>query len=386
VRRLTPLRSACDAPLALPELIRSEYREIPGPHRGKLLRELFSVFEGRFCFPLGLGIRCGGPTSFTITAGETRSVEFGFTASVPIPGSPGLNINRSIEYTHTFSQAIGPWEVGECDSMYPVLCVDNAQVRVWRSRIRIRRRYALSAFTEEFDPCGNRGWVDKNAVRNDAECGCHNPAAPTTIDTAHSTESEDFPVIQVVRPTALLPVAAGTDHDDPQAAAQETVDAIVGCLGWDDEAPSAGSIAAITRTDGVAIWLTGLAAPGVPNLALLPSGLSSLPRRIVTFDRDLVPVVAVGPAGDAVRCEVTILARSPEGDELQMATKEEAAVRSTAGIIAVWYEANLAEWPPERSGIVELQLYDSSDRPVGYPVREPFVIDPLSQARELARA
>jgi hypothetical protein len=69
-----------------------------------------------------------------------------------------------------------------------------------------------------------------------------------------------------------------------------------------------------------------------------------------------------------------------------MATKEEAAVRSTAGISAVWYEANLAEWPAERSGIVELQLYDSSDRPVGYPVREPFVIDPLSQARELARA
>ncbi len=43
--------------------IESDYREVPGPHQGNLRRELFRVFEGRFCFPLGVAIRCGGATN-----------------------------------------------------------------------------------------------------------------------------------------------------------------------------------------------------------------------------------------------------------------------------------------------------------------------------------
>jgi len=363
-------------------LIRSEYHEVPGPHKGNWRRELFRVFEGRFCFPLGVGIHCGGATNFTITEGETRSLELAFTASVPVPGSPGVNISKGVEYTHTFTQQIGPWEVGKCDSMYPVLCFDSAEVRIYRSRRPIRR-YELSAFTERFDPRGNRGWADKNLVPNDPECDeCHDQKMPTIIDTTRTRASEVFPLITVLHPIALLPIAPSNGYrDDPQAAAQETAETIAQLLGSDDAESSTGSTAGITRSDGAVIWLTGSPNPSVPNLALLPSGLSSLPRQILTFDQGLVPVVAVGAATEAARCELTILVQTPGEDDLRDFVREEAAVHSAEGITAVWYEADFAELPGDSSGIVQLELYDVNNHPIAYPVRESFVIDPLSLAR-----
>jgi hypothetical protein len=327
-------------------MIRSDYREVPGPHKGNWRRELFRVFEGRFCFPIGVGIHCGGATSFEITKGQTRSLELGFSAAGPVPGSPGLNIGKSVEYTHTFGQQIGPWEVGKCDSMYPVLCFNNAVVRIYRSRRPIRR-YELSAFAEVFDPCGNQGWVDKNLISNDPECDeCHDQSAPTNIDVTSTRARERFPQIILIRPAALLPVSPSDGYrDDAQAAAREIVEAIAQLIGSDEQETGAPSLAAITRSDGAAIWLTGSPTAGQPNLAQLPSGLSSLPREITTFDQSLVPVVAVGAAPAAARCVLTILVQAPGENELRTFVREEAAVFSPEGITAVWYEADFAELP-----------------------------------------
>ncbi len=265
--------------------------------------------------------------------------------------------------------------------MYPVLCFDNAEVRIYRSRRPIRR-YELSAFTEQFDARGNRGWAAKNGRENDADCECHDQAKPSTVDGTTTPAEEAFPVIAVVRPIAFLPVEPSDGYrDDPAAAAQETAEAITSLLGSDEEGSHAESIAGITRSDGSVIWLTGSLASDQPNLALLPFGLSSLPRQIVTFDQGLVPVVAVGPATEATRCDLVIRVRSPGEDVLRDFAREQAALRASEGITAVWYEADFAELPADTSGIVELELFDADDRPVGYPIREPFVIDHLSLAR-----
>jgi hypothetical protein len=236
----------------------SDYQEVPRPHRGSLRRELHQVYRGRFCFRLGAGVRCGGGASFTITEGETRSLSLSLTASAPIPGAPGASLGGGIEYTHTFAQQIGPWPVQGCDSIFPVLCFDDAELRIYRSRRPIRR-YELSAFKEEFDPRGNTGWAHPNTWENDPLCPCHDAEKPTTVDTTATGTQEILPVIVIIRPIALLQTRPSEgERDDPTAAVQEAAQAIGEILDSDDGALSSGeSVNGIARVDGVVAWLDG---------------------------------------------------------------------------------------------------------------------------------
>jgi hypothetical protein len=114
----------------------SDYEELAVPRDGNTIwRQLFKVYGGRFCFRLGAGVRCGGVNAVLITEGKTESLELSATIGGQLPVIPislQAGVTRSVEVTHTFSQQLGPWSLGPCDSAFPVLCFDNARLRLYR--------------------------------------------------------------------------------------------------------------------------------------------------------------------------------------------------------------------------------------------------------------
>lgn len=365
--------------------IDSQFKEVPGPHRGSLRRELFRVYRGRFCFRIGIGIRCGGDTSLTISEGEKVTLELSAGLSAP-GGIATVGAKRAIEHEHVFSQQIGPWTVEECESISPVLCFDDAEVRIFRNRRPIRR-YHLSAFSEEFLPrSGDLGWVYQNRVRNDPFCDCHDPTAPTTINREGEESEELPPRFVIARPTTLVAtVPSDGRREDPASAAEEAGAAMAEILtGGDDDDFEAGALRGVARSDGFVLWLDEARAAGGPSLVTLPWGASSLQRGVNTFDLDLVPLIAVGPSTEAVSCDLRVYAQRPGEAELQTLMEEQAAVHVNGLLTIVWCEVDFGELDPETNGVVEMQLRDAAENEIGYPVREPFLVDPLtvSHARE----
>ncbi len=371
----------------------SDYREIPVEHRGaNLRRELFRIYRGRFCFRLGAGTRCGGPNAVTITAGQTEKLELSMKLGASLPGIPigaEAGVARGIEVTHTFSQQLGPWSVGPCDSVFPVLCFDPATLRQYRWRWPIRR-YELHGLTEVFDHGSDPGWAAPNKIPNDPFCDCHDSAQATTIDGTRTPTSEVLPRIAIARPAAFVPVlAADGGREDPEAAAGQAAQAVNVMLGLDaeeehEEPPRIDSVIGVARSDGTVIWLNGPSA-GEPNLALIPWGISSVERRQLTFDKGMVPFVAVGPPTDAAYCELKVLALLEGEDQLREIVSDRAFVLSDDRFTVVWYEADFGELPHGTTGVIELELHGSSGEAIGYPLREPFVVDPL-RAVQMQRA
>jgi hypothetical protein len=349
-----------------------------------LRRELFRMYSGRFCFRLGSGTRCGGPNAVTITAGRTEKLELSLTAGVQVPGTPvtaGLGGARGIEVTHTFSQQLGPWPIGPCDSVFPVLCYDNATLRQYRWRRPIRR-YELHGLTDAFDHGTDPGWAAPNVMRNDPFCACHAREEPTVIDGTRTPTQEVLPTITIAWPIAFVSVLPSENRrEDPEVAASEMAQAIDVMFGYDEEnededARPAVVIAGIARSDGVVIWLDA-ASEGSPSLALIPWGVASVERKQLTFDQGAVPIVAVGPPTEAAQCDLKVLVQMEGENELREVAREQAYVLVSERFTTVWYEADLVDLPRGTAGVVELELRDAAGDVVGYPVREAFVVDPL---------
>jgi hypothetical protein len=366
-------------------LVDSEYEEVPGPHRSSLRLELVTVLRGRFCFHLGAGVRCGGGGTFTITKGDTRTLELSLGLTTPLPLSPSPGFTARVERTHTFAQQIGPWRLGDCDSIFPVLCYDGAEVRIYRTRRPIRR-FELSAFTETFDPGGDPGWAHPNILRNDPLCDCHNAARATVIESPPVKTPERVPATRILRPIAVIAIF-GIDGgpDDPESAAAEVLEVITDVLiadDDDDERPAGDRVTAgIARVDGTVVWLDRTGTSEGPNLALLPWGVASVARNLLTFEQDLVPLIAIGAPVDAAYCDLTIVAASSGQDELREIAHEHVAVTSNEWMSVVWYEADLSELPKQSTGYVQMEMRDAGDTAIGYPLREPFIVDPLVTVR-----
>jgi hypothetical protein len=154
--------------------------------------------------------------------------------------------------------------------------------------------------------------------------------------------------------------------------------------GEDEPSYAKPSVSGVVRSDGAVVWLDN-PAPDEPSLALIPSGVSSVQRRMITVARDLVPLLAVGPPSDAAYCDVRILAEEEVETGLREIVSDRAFVSTEGRFTIAWYEANFRDVRGGTTGFVELELRNASGEPLGYPVREPFVVDPLpvAQSRQL---
>lgn len=358
------------------------------PRKWSPVRELLHVYRGRFCFRLGAGIRCGGNTSFTITKGEKRSLEMGLDVSLPVPTTPGLSAKARIEYEHTFAQDLGPWPLGGCDSMFPVLCFDDAEVKIFRNR-RLIKKYALSAYTETFKPQpGDHGWAYPNILRNDPLCDCHKAGEPSRVERQAEQTTETSPSITIVRPSFQQLFLQGGDDEDRETAARETADAFIEILAGDEDGEATGAIderIGVVRVDGVVVWLSGAddVSDG-PSLMLIPSEPSSVSRRVSTYEQELAPVVAIGRPTAASYCELRMLVQLGDDRGLREVIRDHAAIEVRDGLMVVWGEVDFAALEPDATGVIELELRDEAGQPTGYPVREAFAVDPLARTPAIA--
>ncbi len=358
----------------------SDYVEIPGPHKSDFRRELVSVYRGRFCFKLGTSVRCGAETKFTIGSGEKRKLELSFGASIPVPGAPGFGASGGIEYEHTFAQEIGPWPLDTCDSLFPVICFEDAEVKRFRTRRPIHK-YALSAYTERFIPQpDDYGSAYPNKLPNDPACDCHDPDKPSTIEQAETETAETAPELTVLRPLAFLGVDGMRSPVEDAAAAAEEAAAAVGSMLEDDESSNRASDSrrGIVRADGYIVWLDQSDDAAAPSLVLLPGGIASMGRGINTVDRELTPLIAVAARGGATACDFRVFASAPGETALSLIRRETAPLQSGREIEVAWCDMDFAEMAPETTGYIELELLNSDGQTVGYPAREPFIVDPLA--------
>jgi hypothetical protein len=110
-------------------------------------------------------------------------------------------------------------------------------------------------------------------------------------------------------------------------------------------------------------------------------GVSSAVHNVLTVTRDLVPLLAVGPPTEAAYCDLTLFAEETGGSGFREIAKDQAFVSTAGPFTIVWYEAHFGDVPGGTTGLVELELHGASGEPIGYPVREPFVVDPLPVAQ-----
>lgn len=338
-----------------------------------------------------MGALCGAPIKLTMTRGEKRTL--GLSAgllghSLPVKAE----VVGTFEYTHTFTEEVGPWPISSCDSLFPVLCFDDAEMRVSRWRTAVRP-FHLAGTKKEFDAKGSLGYAAPNKIENDPNCGCHDGASPTTIDGLATPKVERAPLVIIAEPIALPPMGDVTaDHEDAQAALDEVVQQLADILepGFQvQKVDPAGAelITGVVRSDGMVIWLNEPPTRRAPNLGIIPWGMASRLRGQITLDRDRVPLLAIGPRVQGAMCEVTILAQMAGEDELREVQRERATVRTHELFTLAYYEANFSELIGDAtSGMIELQLRDASDVAIGYPVRELFAIDPLARVREPVHA
>jgi hypothetical protein len=362
--------------------IDSDYVEISGPHKSDIRRELVNVYRGRFCFKLGAGVRCGAETKFTIGSGEKRKLELSFGAGIPVPGAPGFGASGGIEYEHTFAQEIGPWPLDTCDSLFPVICFEDAEVKRFRTR-RLIHKYALSAYTERFIPKpDDYGSAYPNKLPNDPACDCHDPDKSSTIEQAKTETVETPPELTVLRSLAFLGADGARSQVEDAAAAAEEAAVVIGNMLEDDEGSNRASDSrrGIVRADGYIVWLDQSDDAGAPSLVLLPWGIASMGHGINTVDKELTPLIAVAARDDATACDFRIFASLPGEAALSLIRRETVPLQTGGDIQAAWCDMDFAEMAPETTGYVELELLNSDGQTVGYPAREPFVVDPLAMA------
>ena len=153
----------------------------------------------------------------------------------------------------------------------------------------------------------------------------------------------------------------------------------------DEGVPEDAFCGGIVRSDGTVVWLgTGETRQG-PDLVLLPWGIASVARKQLTFDQGVLPVVAVGSPLGAVYCDVTVMAAIPGTDSLEGRTYGKVPVAENAYMTVAWAEIDFRDLPPQSNGYIEVEMRDAAGEPIGYPAREPFVIDPLASTRSSER-
>jgi len=207
-------------------------------------------------------------------------------------GSISHDLTYEMERTITY-------EVGECDSVSPVLKYDDSELQVYevtKSFLGFSWRYNETVFIPGDRPvlCGNR-------IYDDPACGCTSDRPPTGDPNDRVALRGGFAPSRILRTNTFTSASAGPAPDPDEAvtyAAQFLEEAI---------GDSAG--VGIVGLDGVVAWLTpGVVDPQEVHPTLLASDCNAALRgRILIVERDSHhPLFAVMPGSEAVAGEVIV--------------------------------------------------------------------------------
>jgi hypothetical protein len=161
-------RASLESQRRLPALFSSAHTEVDladyAAERGidpfaSAERLLVRVLQGRFCFDLGLAAKCFAAT-ISLTEGEHHELEYSLGTNFGgLKVATEYQFERSLEYN-----------IGDCDSVAPVICYDDAEVLIYELRTNLlvgvwKRNEVI------FNPT-KRPFIAGNKVLDDPECGC----------------------------------------------------------------------------------------------------------------------------------------------------------------------------------------------------------------------
>jgi hypothetical protein len=370
-------------------MITSNFGEVPEPDPALgaqrsyppfVRKRRVRVLRGRFCFDFGLAISCGG--SFELKRGEKKKLTI-----APSYGGASLG---DFETERTIDSAV-KYQVGECDSIAPVLCYSESEAHLYEciANLGVRRWIYKST---EFFPRG-RAELHMNRWKNDPECGCvGGDAEGGDADGGDVVES----LLDLASAAKVSKVITTMNFDrnpeygetiDPNevvvAAASVFAEALVPAILPNDLDANATSPdqmnidSGVMNVDGSITWFVSSTSSPEERLTLPLSVVSIdcgayLRRGLIVRDRENpMPFLAFAPTSQAAGATTTIYARLPGEDELQMIEVQQ-AVTHVDWFTTVWAEVKLNELPDESEGFVEVELFDEAGRPIGLPTRIAF--------------
>lgn len=313
-------------------------------------RSMVRAFQGRFCFDFGLATSCL-KTTVSLKEGESHALQ------VSVGGKWG-SVSHAI--TYVMERTIS-YEVGECESVSPVLMYDNSELQVFevtRSFLGFSWRYNETVFVPGGRPvlCGNR-------VFDDPACGCSSDRPPTG-DPNDRISVDYVPALSRILRTSSFAAAPAAPAPDPEEAVNHGSQLLEESIGDVREVGVVG-------VDGEVAWLAPEASPDEARPILLSSDCNAALRgRIHITERDPHhPLFAVMPEVGSADGVVTV--HLDERGGLVEFLRQPAMVLNN-DFTTIWTGVDFSDIPAGTSGLLELQMTDALGDYVGQPMRQPF--------------
>ena len=341
-------------------MFENDYEEIPLPERAEVSgappllgseRSAVRAFRGRFCFDFGLATKCL-KTTVSLREGETHALKVSVGGEW---GSISHDITYEMERTITY-------EVGECDSVTPVLMYDDSELQIHevrRSFLGFSWRYNETHFIPGGRPvlCGNQTYDDQ-------ACGCASDRPPTGDPNDRVAVRNGDTPSRALRTSSFAadPGAPAPDPDEAVTHAAQVLDESVG------DPQDVG----IIGLDGEPAWVGREPAAGVRPILLSSDCNASLRGKILIAERDShYPLLAVMPGNQAVEGMVTMYLDEHSESGLVRFLDQPARVL-TNGFATVWAGIDFSDIRAGTSGMLELRLLDHHSDQLGEPLRQPF--------------
>jgi hypothetical protein len=320
-------------------------------------RRLIRAFRGRFCFDFGVAARCF-ETSITLTEGETHRLG----ASLKV-GSTSL----SLETSYTMERSI-TYGIGNCDSIAPVLCYDDATVEVFERSAKLLYR-DLHANEIVFTPSRGRPFIAGNKILDDPECGC--AAGPPTggDDDRISVELDRF----LTRLFATRELTSGSIDDALDDPAEVPSQALSTLESWvTPTQPDLPEAVGLIDIRGSVKWFSGpLRSSGLPEALLVSHDCNAALRGYLAIPEmeERYPVLLFSTSRYAETAVITLHVQQEEHPVEFL--REEMSLRANQ-MTAAFALVDFHELPQGTSGDIHIQLFNGEGDPVSEPVVEPF--------------
>lgn len=320
-------------------------------------RRLIRAFGGRFCFDFGLSARCF-ETKITLKEGETHKLGLSL-------GAAGATF--SVEKAYTLERTI-EYGIGNCDSIAPVLCYEDAMVEVYERTGKLLFM-DLSANEVVFSPGTRRPFIAGNKELDDPECGCANAALARGEDDRVTVALDDF-LTRLFTIRELTPEHGDEPWPDPAEVPRAALSLLDMWL--TPSQPDVTEAIGIVDIHGQANWFSGaLRSTGLPDVLLVSHDCNASVRGYLAVPEDdhRYPVLVVSTARYAESASLRLLLM--EGNNLVEYSSDEmqvAADRASAAFTTL----DFGRFPRGTSGEIHVQMLNAAGDPVTKSLIEPF--------------
>lgn len=323
-------------------------------------RRLVRALRGRVCFDFGVSARCF-ETTVTLAEGETRKLG----ATVGVRGMQ-LALETAFKMDRTLTYGIG-----NCDSIAPVLCYEDATVEVYERTGKLLFM-DLAANEVIFSPGPQRPFVAGNKILDDPDCGCASATRASGGDDDRVSVELDHFLTRLFTVRELTPNRADEVRPD---RAEMTTAALSVVESWlTPTQPDVPEAVGLVDIHGHVSWFSGALKPTrLRDVVLVSHDCNASTRGYLAVPEndERYPVLIVSTAEYAVTGSLRLFLM--EGGHMVQYDDDLLEVR--AGRMSTGFTMlDFSAFPHGAHGEMHLQLFNSAGDAVTEPLVEPFKV------------